>query len=83
MPRVGFEPMNPVFELAKTVHTLDRAATLIGDKTNWGHIISNFMTNLRTSHGEVMCLTNRGNFKIWGFHRDEPDYCSHLEYDTV
>jgi hypothetical protein len=30
MPRVGFEPAIPVFELAKTVHALDRAATLIG-----------------------------------------------------
>jgi hypothetical protein len=26
MPRVGFEPRIPVFELAKTVHALDRAA---------------------------------------------------------
>jgi hypothetical protein len=30
MPRVGFEPMIPVFERAKTVHALDRAATVIG-----------------------------------------------------
>jgi hypothetical protein len=30
MPRVGFESMIPVFERAKTVHTLDRAATVIG-----------------------------------------------------
>jgi hypothetical protein len=30
MPRVGFEPTIPVFERAKTVHALDRAATLIG-----------------------------------------------------
>jgi hypothetical protein len=28
--RVGFEPTIPVFELAKTVHALDRAATEIG-----------------------------------------------------
>jgi hypothetical protein len=27
---VGFEPMIPVFERAKTVHALDRAATVIG-----------------------------------------------------
>jgi hypothetical protein len=26
MPRVGFEPMTPVFERTKTVHALDRAA---------------------------------------------------------
>jgi hypothetical protein len=30
MPRVGFEPMTPVFEREKTVHALDRAATVIG-----------------------------------------------------
>jgi hypothetical protein len=32
MPRVGFEPTIPVFERAKTVHVLDRAATVIGFK---------------------------------------------------
>jgi hypothetical protein len=31
MPRVGFEPTIPVFERAKTVHVLDRAATVIGN----------------------------------------------------
>jgi hypothetical protein len=30
MPRAGFEPTILVFERAKTVHALDRAATLIG-----------------------------------------------------
>jgi hypothetical protein len=30
MPRVGFELTIAVFEGAKTVHALDRAATLIG-----------------------------------------------------
>jgi hypothetical protein len=30
MPRVGFEPTTPMFERAKTVHALDRAATAIG-----------------------------------------------------
>jgi hypothetical protein len=30
MPQVGFEPMIPVFERAKTVHALDSAATVIG-----------------------------------------------------
>jgi hypothetical protein len=29
MPRVGFEPMIPVFEWAKKVHALNRAATVI------------------------------------------------------
>jgi hypothetical protein len=30
MPRMGFEPTIPVFERAKTVHALDRAATVFG-----------------------------------------------------
>jgi hypothetical protein len=30
MPGVGFEPTTPVFERAKTVHDLDRLATVIG-----------------------------------------------------
>jgi hypothetical protein len=30
MPRVVFEPTTPVFERAKTVHALDRAATVVG-----------------------------------------------------
>jgi hypothetical protein len=30
MPRVGFESTAPVFERTKTVHTLDRAAAVIG-----------------------------------------------------
>jgi hypothetical protein len=31
MLRVGFEPTIPAFERAKTVHVLDRAATVIGE----------------------------------------------------
>jgi hypothetical protein len=30
MPLVGFEPTIPVFERAKTVHALDRAAIVTG-----------------------------------------------------
>jgi hypothetical protein len=30
MPLEGLEPTTPVFERAKTVHNLDRAATAIG-----------------------------------------------------
>jgi hypothetical protein len=29
MPRVGFEPTTPVFERGKTIHALDRTATVI------------------------------------------------------
>jgi hypothetical protein len=32
---VAFEPTTPVFERAKTVHVLDRAATVIGDVFNF------------------------------------------------
>jgi hypothetical protein len=32
MPRVRFEPRIPVFEQAKTVHAVERAATVIGDE---------------------------------------------------
>jgi hypothetical protein len=30
MPRVGFEPTNPMFERGKTVDALDGAVTVIG-----------------------------------------------------
>jgi hypothetical protein len=30
MPREGFEPTIPVFELEKTVHALERVAIMIG-----------------------------------------------------
>jgi hypothetical protein len=30
---MGFEPTDPVFERAKTVHAFDRAATVIGSAT--------------------------------------------------
>jgi hypothetical protein len=34
MPRAGFKPMIPVFERVKTVHSLDRAATVMGTQRN-------------------------------------------------
>jgi hypothetical protein len=34
MPQVGFEPTIPVFERAKMVYALDRAANVIGSKSN-------------------------------------------------
>jgi hypothetical protein len=33
MSEVGFEPMIPAFEWAKTFHALDRAATVIGKRS--------------------------------------------------
>jgi hypothetical protein len=35
MPQVGLEPKIPMFEWAKTVHALDRAANAIGSKYGW------------------------------------------------
>jgi hypothetical protein len=35
MPRVGFEPTIPAFDQAKTVHALDRVATVIGFRLIW------------------------------------------------
>jgi hypothetical protein len=43
MPQVGFEPTIPVFERAKTVHALDRAATVIGKLQRF---ISQLLTTL-------------------------------------
>jgi hypothetical protein len=34
MPRVGYEPTTPVFERARMIHALDRAAALIGSLHN-------------------------------------------------
>jgi hypothetical protein len=39
MPRVGFEHMISVFERAKTVHALDREATVIG--SSWHTLTQN------------------------------------------
>jgi hypothetical protein len=39
MPRVGFESTIPVFERAKIIHALDRAATVNG-ATKWGGLIN-------------------------------------------
>jgi hypothetical protein len=41
MPRVGFQPTIPAFERAKTVHALDRAATVIGCYVHNGTVSPN------------------------------------------
>jgi hypothetical protein len=38
MSRVGLEPTIPVFELARTVHTLDRVATVVGSRSTYSDI---------------------------------------------
>jgi hypothetical protein len=46
MSRVGFEPTTPAFERAKTFHSLDRAATVIGlDKLGGLKIITKNQRN--------------------------------------
>jgi recombinational DNA repair protein RecR len=39
MPQLGFEPMNSVFERAKTFYALDRVATVNGTKCYYCHKI--------------------------------------------
>jgi hypothetical protein len=51
MHRVGFEPMIPVCERTKTVHTLDRAATVIGQLIVY--------LSLTRSTGLIKCSTLR------------------------
>jgi hypothetical protein len=42
MPRLRFEPTTPVFERAKTVHALDRAATVMGSYGLYATIFIHF-----------------------------------------
>jgi hypothetical protein len=46
MPRVGFEPTIPVFERTKTVHAVDRGATVIG---SWRSLAENKCTRGKDS----------------------------------
>jgi hypothetical protein len=38
MPLVGFEPTIPALQQAKTVHALDRAATVIGSSPFYSYV---------------------------------------------
>jgi hypothetical protein len=38
MPQVGFKPTTPAFERAKTIHTSDHAATVVGLRLIYQHI---------------------------------------------
>jgi hypothetical protein len=49
MPRVGFESTIPVFERAKTVHALDRAATVIGHTCILKRVMQHVSANERLS----------------------------------
>jgi hypothetical protein len=54
MPSVGFEPMIPASERAKTVHALDRAATVTGISQKVGLLMLKFMSE--TSGGLLLTL---------------------------
>jgi hypothetical protein len=55
MPRVGFEPTIPVFEMAKTVHALDRVVTVIAEMvTTMQYYSSN--CSFRTTYSLTMRL---------------------------
>jgi hypothetical protein len=43
MPRLGFEPTISAFERAKTVHTLDRVATVIGQQDATTHAVKKLL----------------------------------------
>jgi hypothetical protein len=58
MSRVGFEPTIPAFERAKTVHALDRAATVIGFDLS---SIRFFLLYIRI-FGVIFCEVSGGNF---------------------
>jgi hypothetical protein len=45
MPRVGFEPTNPTFERAKTVHALEHGAIVICNANLWNIIIDKLIYN--------------------------------------
>jgi hypothetical protein len=68
MPRVGFEPKIPVFERAKTVHVLDRKATVIGWKNQDTRLnyteLGNVCIELQFLNVRLLlcnCLTGKGN----------------------
>jgi hypothetical protein len=59
MPQVGFEPMIPVFERAKTVRALERTATVIGLESSTAHKIKESLVTLeRTWQAEIKMALN-------------------------
>jgi hypothetical protein len=56
MPCVGFEPMIPDSERAKTVHALGRSATVIGpQKLKWVKNFSYFYVNYKNNILKILC----------------------------
>jgi hypothetical protein len=55
MPQLGFEPTIPVSGREKTVHALDRAATMIGTYANHYH---GLLTRFYLSHSDPIPLVS-------------------------
>jgi hypothetical protein len=49
MPGVGFEPTFPMFQLAKTVHALEREANVVGIHDIKTSVLNNLGTKLEKS----------------------------------
>jgi hypothetical protein len=67
MPRVGFEPTIPVFERAKPVHALERAAAVIGKNCVYAlieNILLPQMLSLITDHHNRHNNNNNNNVKV-------------------
>jgi hypothetical protein len=59
MPRVGFEPTTPMFERAKTVHSLDSVAIVFGDDTTLK------TTNINFHRRENLNSRKETGFQSW------------------
>jgi hypothetical protein len=55
MPLVEFEPTTSVFEWVKTVHALDRAATVAGEIHIYLCLITDHVMKTLLSRGLVLC----------------------------
>jgi hypothetical protein len=64
MPQVGFEPMTPVFERAKTVHVLDRAATVIGTRPTYEKVM-NRKNGADSRHNFFLCIATEFKWQPW------------------
>jgi hypothetical protein len=58
MSRLGFEPTIPEFEPAKTVHALDRVATVIGRTNTYKYIYIQLHIGLKKLRG----FSPQGNY---------------------
>jgi hypothetical protein len=56
MPREGFKPTTPVFERAKTVHALERAATVMGSLVHIAKINYRNVNMLRSVVSKIVFL---------------------------